>query len=351
MRRLVTPGWLAAIALLLLGIVGGVLLLAPSDDTYIFLPDEAHPVDPVVTVPGESPSAAGEEDEGGGIYFVDVLVRRATLMERLVPSIREGASLVPAQAINPTGLSDARRRAGNLREMTRSQAIAAAVALRQLGYDVSATPRGALVETVFPGTPAAGELEPTDVIVAVDGKQVRTPSDLRRLVSAKRPGSQVKLAVRRGEERVDVELTTARDPQEPARSIVGVAASQDANIRLPVRVKIDAGNVGGPSAGLPFALDIYDELGRDIDRGHRIAATGEIELDGDVLPVGGLKQKTIGARRSGVDTFLVPAGENAEEARKHAGDMRVVPVRNFQQALRALQTLEPIRQETSAFGR
>lgn len=115
---------------------------------------------------------------------------------------------------------------------------------------------------------------------------------------------------------------------------------QDASIRLPISVRIDAGDVGGPSAGLAFALDVLEELGRDVDHGRKVAVTGEIELDGDVLPVGGIEQKTIGARRSEVDVFVVPAGDNAEEARRHAGDLRIVPVRNFQQALRALTTLD-----------
>ena len=71
-----------------------------------------------------------------------------------------------------------------------------------------------------------------------------------------------------------------------------------------------------------------------------MAATGEIELDGDVLPIGGVKQKVIGAQRSGADVFLVPAGDNAAEARRHAGDLRIIPVESFGQALRALATLK-----------
>jgi PDZ domain-containing protein len=335
-RRHITPGRLAAAALVLLAVVAGLLLLAPSSDRYIFLPDRARAVDPIVVVEGgRSPR------DGGGIYYVDVIVRRATWLERLFPDIREGSTLVPAEVINPPGVSDAARRQGNLREMSRSQSIAAAVALRELGYDVDAEPTGALVEGVFPGTPAAGKLQPTDVIVAVDGERVRTPGDLRRLISRRRPGQRVRLDVRRGDTRLRVPLTTTRDPREPDRAIVGVAASQDASIRLPISVRIDAGDVGGPSAGLAFALDVLEELGRDVDQGHKVAVTGEIELDGDVLPVGGIEQKTIGARRSNVEVFVVPAGDNADEARRHAGDLRIVPVRNFQHALRALATLAP----------
>ena len=79
-------------------------------------------------------------------------------------------------------------------------------------------------------------------------------------------------------------------------------------------------------------------LGRDVTHGCKIAATGELALDGTVLSVGGLQQKTIGARKTGVDVFLVPAGDNAAEAQHYAEDLQIVPVESFQQALRALTT-------------
>src|SRR5439155_7259431 len=109
-------------------------------------------------------------------------------------------------------------------------------------------------------------------------------------------------------------------------------------VRLPVPVHIDLGQVGGPSAGLAFALDIVEELGHDVDRGHRIAATGELCGDGTVIPIGGVKQKTIGAKQAGADVFVVP-GDNVKEARRYAGTMRVLPVNSFRQALRELATL------------
>ena len=99
--------------------------------------------------------------------------------------------------------------------------------------------------------------------------------------------------------------------------------------------------MGGPSAGLAFALDLMEKLGRDVDRGYRVAATGQLDPDGTVEPIGGVKQKTIGARRAHVDVFLVPAGENAREARRYAHGLRIIPVESFRQALRALATLPP----------
>jgi PDZ domain-containing protein len=115
------------------------------------------------------------------------------------------------------------------------------------------------------------------------------------------------------------------------------------DIHLPLTVRINVGKVGGPSAGLPFALQVMEELGKDVVRGHKVAATGEIFPDGSVGPIGGIKQKTIGARKAGVDVFLVPeAGGNARDARKYARGLRIIPVETFPQALHALATLRPL---------
>ena len=287
-----------------------------------------------MAVPGEKPHPPG------GIFYVDVIVRQASLLEDLIDRARpDGADLVPAQALVPPGTSFRQRREQNLRQMDRSERIAAAVALRELGYDVRAEPEGALVAGVAPGTPAAGKLEPTEVIVAVDGEPVQTPTDLRRLIAKRKPGERVELRVRAGGATRTVELGTIESPQEPGRPVIGIQVEQSASIELPLKVEIDLGGVGGPSAGLAFALDVMEELRGDIDRGLRVAATGELALDGGVGPVGGIKQKVIGARRAGADVFLVPAGDNAEEARRYAGDLRVIPVESFRQALQALATV------------
>jgi PDZ domain-containing protein len=325
--------------MVLLAIVAGVLFVVPSEDTYIVLPDRARPVEPLVEVQGAKPPGSR-----GGIYFVDVIVRKATLLERFVPGIHDGATLVKAELINPSGVSERVRRRSSLHEMTRSQRIAAAVALRSLGYPVRVRRSGALIEEIVPGRPAARQLKLDDVVVAADGRRVHSPQELRSVLSEHRPGSVVALRVQRGSRTVRVKLRTVEDPQEPGRALIGVLVDQAAVIRLPRRIEINSGNIGGPSAGLAFALDVRDELGRDVDHGKRVAVTGALDLDGHVLPVGGIKQKTIGARKANVDLFVVPAGENAAEARANADGLRIVPVRSFQQALRALATATNGRQ-------
>jgi Lon-like protease len=310
-----------------------VLYLVPSND-YMLLPDIAHPVAPIVTVQG------GHDPKGpGGILFVDVFERRASMFESLFPWIHKGATLVPAQLIVPPGVSDKAVRQADLRAMTVSQKIAAAVALRRLGYKVVAKPSGVIVAALDERSNAVGKLRTDDLIVSVNGTPTPTIAKLRAVFAHVKTGETVKLGVTRGAEHVALAVKTIGDVRNAKRAIVGFAPEQAAEIKLPVKVQIDAGNVGGPSAGLAFALEVMEELGHNVDHGFRVAATGALELNGTVTPIGGVKQKTFGARKAKADVFLVPAGDNAREARRYAGGLRIIAVKSFPQALRALATL------------
>jgi Lon-like protease len=334
MRKIFTPGRLLALGLALLAATLALVLLPSSQ--YIFLPDRAHPVGPLVSVPG------GHDPKTGGVYFVDVVVRKATLLERLFGGLHDGADLYPASAVDPPGVSDSGRQRIDLLDMHRSQEIAAAVALRAAGKKVVLRSTGALIDAVEPGLPADGKLEPDDVITAVDGTPVRDPRGVFDAMSKRKPGDLVRFTIRRSNQTLLVPLRTVASPTPPKRAIVGVLLETAVDVRLPIPVRIDAGGVGGPSAGLAFALDVLAKLKKGVLHGHRVAATGEIFPDGSVGPIGGIKQKTIGAREAGVDVFLVPAGENAVDARKDADGLRIVAVKSFPQALHALATL-PVR--------
>jgi Lon-like protease len=333
-RRLLTPGRLVAAGVALLGIVLILLLVVPSNE-YVFLPDRAHPVAPLVIFAG------GKDPVRGGVYFVDVVVRKATLLERLFGGLHRGADLYPASAVDPPGVGDRQRQQIDLEDMQRSQQIAAAVALRAAGKKVVLRPTGGLIDAVEPGKPAVGKLEPEDVITAVDGKRVRNPREVSATLRATKIGRIVDFTVLRRKQTLAIPIRTVVSDQPPRRPVVGIFLETALDIQLPFKVRIDAGNIGGPSAGLAFALEVMEELGRNVVHGHRVAATGEIFADGSVGPIGGIKQKTIGAREAGVDAFLVPAGENARDARKHADGLRIIPVESFPQALRALATLSP----------
>jgi Lon-like protease len=329
-----SPRWLFLSGAALLAAVVLAAWALPSDD-YLFVPNGAHPIAGKVEVEG-----AKQPDAAGGIYYVDVTVQRARLLERLLPFTRpDGASLVPAHAVTAPGETFRERVAEAREEMSRSERVAAAVALEAAGLGVETTPRGVLVEAVAGDVPAAGTLESGDVIVGAAGRKVVTAEGLRMAVGRLDPGDGLRLRVRRDGEVLERTVRTVPSPEDAKRAIIGIRISQDARIELPRDVEIDLGDVGGPSAGLPFALEIYQALGNDVDRGYKIAATGEIQLDGSVLEVGGIKQKTFGVRDAGADVFLVPAGDNAETAKRYAGGLRVIPVESFEQALRELRTL------------
>ena len=157
--------------------------------------------------------------------------------------------------------------------------------MQAAGYDVDAQPRGAIVEMRRDRRPGGGQpLKDGDVIVEAAGQAVRTPDDLRRAVGTVDPGESVALRLRRDGKQNERTVRTVAAPDDESRAIIGIRVAQAADIELPVEVDIDLGDVGGPSAGLPFALDVFQELGNDIDRGYRVAATGELELDGTVAP-------------------------------------------------------------------
>jgi PDZ domain-containing protein len=320
------------VALAVLAIVVAVLWFTPSNH-FVFLPDPAQPVDPIVSLPNEEE----DEAEAGGIYFLEVAIRRATVFERFFPRLLEGSTLVPEREYNPRGLSSGERRKVSLNEMSRSQEIAVAVALRELGYDVEAEPFGAEVAVVLPDSDAAGRLQPGDIIVGVEGKEVRTVADLRSAFEAVEPGDEVTITVRRSGGRREYTFSTRAAQDDPERAVIGIEIQQAADIELPIDVRFDSGSIGGPSAGLAFALDIVDELGDDLDLRRRIAVTGELDLEGNVSPIGGVKQKTIGAEEAGADVLVLPR-ENAAEARRHAEDIDIVAVSTFDEALSKLAT-------------
>jgi Lon-like protease len=332
LRGLVTP-WRVAAALVAALLVTILILYRIPSDKYVLLVDAAHPVAPFVKVQGARTTGPGT------IYYVDVIERRARKLETLFPWLHPHASFLPADQVVPPGASNEAVVAAELREMTMSEQIGAAVALRQLGYHVAVHPNGVLVNVLDLGTPASKKLQPADVIQAVDGSPTPTLTKLRARLSRVTPGHAVTLGVLRGAKKLSFRVRTVALRQDPQRALIGFEPAQAAKIKLPIRVSINLPQVGGPSAGLAFALEVMQKLGKNVTHGHRVAATGEMELDGTVGPIGGVKQKTFGVRQAGADVFLVPAGDNARVARRFADGLDIIPVHNLRQALHALATL------------
>ena len=335
LARLLTPLRLASAALVVL-VAALVILLTQGSDRYLEVPDAAHPLTKLVRVPGSD-----ARKDSGGIYYVDVLLKRASLLESLVPALRpDGSDLIKRSDILEPGISEKERFKIEIADMKLSQVTASAVALRALGYRVPVRFVGLKVLAVTSDSHAVGMLKPGDIIVSADGRPVRDRSDLRAVLARHLVGDVVRIAVRRGNELRTYAIRTTSDAAEPRQPIIGVLPTQKLNVKFPFRIRFDLGDVGGPSAGLAFALELLEKRGRDVDHGYKVAATGELQLNGSVTRIGGVKQKTIGARQANVDVFLVPVdGDNAREAKRYAHGLRIIPVESFQQALRALATL------------
>jgi PDZ domain-containing protein len=338
--RFLSPARVAGGILLVAAVVLVALYVIPSNAYYVFVPDSPHALAPIVKVTGHQPRS-----DAGGIYFVDVRFRKARLLESLLKRpFSHGATLEPAEAVLG-GASESQQQKIDANEMDQSQQIAKALALNRLGYHVRVTLPTVVVRGVEGGVPATKLLRAGDTLLAVDGRPVRTLGKLHELIGAHRAGDELKIRFTRKGAVRNAAVRTVRDPSDPTQAVLGIFVEEHGGSvgKLPVHIKINTGNVGGPSAGLAFALELLEAFGRNVDRGYRVAATGQLELDGTVLPIGGVKQKTIGAeaRNGGVDIFLVPAGANAREARKYAKGLKIIPVKSFSQALTALATLQP----------
>ena len=273
-------------------------------------------------------------DSEGKLYLTSVGIDdNVRFYEALLDMANRDVQLVPRAQLYPEEQDSAEIDRENVALMDRSKETATVVALRQVGYKIE--PSGVEVTQVVAGAPADGRLRAGDEIVAADGHPVDSTAEVRKAITGHKPGERVAFRVERGkgEKNVSVEVQEVEDQPR-----VGILL-RDLFPDLPVKVTIETqNNIGGPSAGLMFTLSIIDKLTRDdLTGGRRIAGTGEIALDGSVLPVGGVGEKLIAVHRLGVTTFLIPA-ENCAGVRGQVPDgLRLVKVSKVDDALRFLR--------------
>jgi PDZ domain-containing protein len=218
-------------------------------------------------------------------------------------------------------------------QMVSSQALAQAAALCQLNIPYTVLDR---VYQVGPGTPAAGVLKPGDVITAVDGKKLTCRADAGTMIRARKPGAPVQLTVDRHGTTHQFRMRTT---DVKGNAVVGINVNE--TYKFPFQVKINIGNIGGPSAGLMFALGIMDKLSPGgLTGGRFIAGTGEISANGAVSPIGGIQQKMAGARAAGATVFLTPAANCPDTRGAVPKGMRLIKVATLAGAVSALKALQ-----------
>jgi Lon-like protease len=329
-------------------IVAGFFIHLPY---VIISPGSATPLDSqVVQIEGAQTYPEGS----GNLLFLTVKVSTSEPnVWRVVASWFDSDQSVEDRSTVQGCLTDAENQQFNSELMDQSQNDAKYVALTRLGYTVAVNPVQVRIVEVCRDAPAHGELQTGDQVLAVDGTTITDVAQVGQLVQAHRPGDRVTISYDRNGTTHTASIVAGKVHTEgsgdqatqtcvPAAgsttgtACLGVSSQEFVTYQFPINVKINTQLVGGPSAGLAFTLAIIDDLTPgSLTGGKRVAVTGTIQPDGTVGEVGGVEQKAITARTNGVQLMIVPKGEVAD-ARRGAGDVRVVGVDNVDQALAAL---------------
>ncbi|QTX04284.1 YlbL family protein [Agromyces archimandritae] len=241
-------------------------------------------------------------------------------------------TVLPIEAVYPPDVTPEDRDAQNQAAMVDSQQDAIAAALVELGYDF---PREVTIAGLLEDSPAEGVLEEGDVIVAVEGEEVHDTGTLRERVAASGAGTPVELTVERDGERLNAEVTPV---ERGGQVLLGVGVRMEYDFPIDVTIQLD--DVGGPSAGMMFALGIIDTLTPgSLTGGESWSGTGTIDSAGRVGPIGGIRQKMHGAVDAGSHWFLAPAANCDEVAGNIPDELTVVSVETLEDALTAVETV------------
>jgi PDZ domain-containing protein len=306
----------------------------------------AAPIPYVVLGPGPTVDTLGKEDgkeviqvngtqtttSAGQLRLTTVGVQPdVKLLSAIAGWFSDEEAVVPRELIYPPDQTEQQVEERNAEDFKASQSSAETAALRELGYPVQVT-----IKNVTAGGPSDGILKAGDVVTKVDGQPVTSAPKLTELVRSKPAGTALTIEYTRGGKPATTKITTRSAEDEPPRIGVEIEPKQP----HPFELKIDLAEIGGPSAGLMFALGIIDKIEpEDLTGGKIIAGTGTIDDEGNVGPIGGIAQKLVGAKEAGAVYFLTPI-DNCTEAKANARPgLPLIKVSTLDEALAALETL------------
>jgi PDZ domain-containing protein len=310
-------------------VVGSLLIGA----TWIRLPYYAEGPGPARDVlPLISFDGRDRHDTGGSLVYTTVRLQRMTLLGLVGAWLDPVRYVIPEDEVYPPGVDKEQEEVRSISQMDQSKIDATYVVLRRLETYPRDHGEGALVESTAPTCPADGELFPGDVILRIGDTEIRSRTTASRAIDAAGEGEPLEFVVDVDGTREEASFT--REPCGPEDELLVGVVLLDA---FPFDVSMASGEVGGPSAGLMWALGLYELLDPgDLTAGRTIAGTGTIDLAGRVGPIGSIREKVIGAERAGADVFLVPVDNMPELEGVETGDMELLPVRTFDDALETL---------------
>ncbi len=234
-----------------------------------------------------------------------------------------------------------------LMEGSKEKAIISAFETAGKPYEV--TYAGIYIYRVVEGKPADGILKTGDRITAVDGKELESSAQFTDYVTSKHIGDTIQVHFKRGKDNMTEEIQIEKI-KETGKPGIGIVLTDDIDVDSNPDVEIDSESIGGPSAGLMFSLEIYNQLVKeDLTDGKDIAGTGTIDEAGKVGPIGGIDQKVVAADKSGAAVFFAPNENGAEDSNYKVAvetaedigtDMIIVPVDTMQDAVEFLEKMK-----------
>jgi Lon-like protease len=259
-----------------------------------------------------------------------------SLVEVMAAWFDDTRAVLPRDVIYPPDQTPEEAERESNVQMVSSQDTAIAAALTELGHDLSLRVE---VLGVSKGSPAQGKLRPRDMILRVDGTRITEVAQVSRQIQKVGTDEPTEIVVLRDGERMTVSVTAEPSGDDPGRAIVGITIGPGYDFPFDVNLRIDEA-IGGPSAGLVFAIAVYDALTPGaLIGGEQVAGTGTIDSEGTVGPIGGIQQKIVGAADAGAELFLVPPGNctSALRADVTADEIRLVRAPSMSSAVESLE--------------
>lgn len=279
----------------------------------------------------------------GDLYMLTVSQQDLNVYELLAAVADPQVDVLERATVRPIDVTPEEYQRQSRARMDESKVAAVSVALDRIGYDVTVEGDGVEVVSVLEGTPADGALVTGDVITAINGMPVFVGTDAVAEINKRTIGDTINLTVSRGEDVVEIPITLIEHSQNKGQPMVGFGPMTfNPRYVFPLDVDIDSSNIGGPSAGMMYTLAIINVLTpEDLTHGLRIAGTGTISTNGDVGPIGGVRQKVVGATKSGAQFILVPEANYEEALTAEITGAEIVAVATIDDALDFLSTLDP----------
>jgi Lon-like protease len=336
MRRKIFIGSSIVISLLM---IAGIFFSLPY---YVSKPGIAKELSPIIQVEN------GEEGKGS-FMLTTVRMGRANIYSYVEAKLFDYVELYPVEAILHETETQDEYNARQLHAMAGSKLNAIEVAYKKAGYPVEYEYKGVYVVQVVPDMPAEGKLRAGDRIIMVDGQKFDSSENFIEYVGKKKADEQIELTLKRNGKTKTVIVTVKPFKEDPKKIGIGISLVDDKDISVNPNVTVKTDEIGGPSAGLMFALEIYDQLmEEDFTKGYQVAGTGTIDSKGAVGPIGGIDQKIVAADKAGAEIFFAPNEKGSSDsnyklavktAKEINSKMKIVPVDLIDDAINYLQNL------------